>query len=67
MAPKNAPTYVDKSQLKKKTDGPEPERYECAVCGFVYDEAKEGQAYEELPEDWSCPICGAEKEDFFKQ
>lgn len=39
-------------------------RYECTVCGFIYDEEKEGKKWEELPDDWVCPACGAGKSSF---
>lgn len=39
-------------------------RYECSVCGFIYDEEKEGKKWEELPDDWVCPVCGAGKSSF---
>ncbi len=39
-------------------------RYVCHVCGYVYDEAKEQIPFEELPESWKCPLCGALKSDF---
>lgn len=47
-------------------------RYVCTVCGFVYDEAKgmpdagiaPGTTWEQLPENWVCPICGAPKSVF---
>lgn len=39
-------------------------KYKCDVCGYVYDEAVEEVAFDELPEDWTCPVCGAGKEDF---
>ena len=50
-------------------------KYVCSVCGFVYDEAKGipesgialGSRWEDLPEDWVCPICGATKAEFEKQ
>jgi rubredoxin len=50
-------------------------KYACSVCGFVYDEAKgipeagiaPGTTWEELPEDWVCPLCGAAKSEFEKQ
>lgn len=50
-------------------------KYVCSVCGFVYDEAKgipdagiaPGSRWEDLPEDWVCPICGATKAEFEKQ
>ena len=47
-------------------------RYVCSLCGYVYDEAegapgsgvKPGTAFEDLPEDWVCPLCGAPREEF---
>jgi len=39
-------------------------KYRCSICGYVYDEAKEGVAFAELPEDWQCPLCGAPKSAF---
>lgn len=39
-------------------------RYECSVCGFIYDEEKEGKKWEELPGDWVCPVCGADQSSF---
>ncbi|HOP54487.1 MAG TPA: rubredoxin [Bacillota bacterium] len=47
-------------------------KYVCSVCGFEYDEAigipeagiAPGTKWEDLPEDWVCPVCGAEKSDF---
>ena len=47
-------------------------KYICDVCGYVYDPAKgapenginPGTAFEDLPEDWVCPLCGVGKEDF---
>jgi rubredoxin len=36
-------------------------RYECTVCGYIYDEEKEGTPWNRLPEDWVCPLCGSEK------
>ena len=47
-------------------------KYECSVCGYIYDPAQgyeasdiePGTAFEELPDDWVCPICGASKEEF---
>ncbi|MEG0258210.1 MAG: rubredoxin [Christensenella sp.] len=39
-------------------------KFVCAVCGYVYDEAKEKLKWEELSDDWKCPICGAVKSDF---
>lgn len=50
-------------------------KYVCSVCGYIYDEAQgipeagiaPGTAWEDLPEDWTCPLCGAAKSEFVKQ
>jgi len=39
-------------------------RYQCSVCGFVYDEEKEGNRWGDLPDDWTCPVCGAARSKF---
>lgn len=47
-------------------------KWQCVVCGFIYDEAEgwpddgiqPGTAWEDVPEDWECPDCGVGKEDF---
>lgn len=47
-------------------------KWYCIMCGHVYDEAlgdlqtgiPPGTRFEDLPEDWVCPDCGAIKEDF---
>lgn len=49
-------------------------KYECTVCGFVYDEAigdpdngiAPGTKWEDLPQDYTCPLCGVGKENFEK-
>ena len=49
--------------------------YVCQICGYVYDPAvgdeergiPPGTPFEKLPDDWTCPICGASKEDFEKE
>jgi flavin reductase (DIM6/NTAB) family NADH-FMN oxidoreductase RutF/rubredoxin len=66
VAPKNAPTYIDKSKLDKKPTEEEYAKYECSACGYIYDEEKEGTRFENLPDDWTCPLCGSEKDDFVK-
>ena len=51
------------------------DRYVCSVCGYIYDPAngdpdsgiKAVTRFEDLPEDWSCPICGATKDKFEKE
>ena len=42
-------------------------KYICNVCQYVYDEEAEGKKFNELPEDWTCPMCGAGKEHFHKE
>jgi rubredoxin len=47
-------------------------KYKCTVCGYVYDPAfgdpengiEQGIAFEDLPDDWTCPDCGVEKDMF---
>lgn len=39
-------------------------KYVCKLCGYVYDEVEEGVKFEDLPEDWVCPLCGVGKEEF---
>lgn len=47
-------------------------QYMCVICGFIYDEAKgwpddniaSGTKWEDVPDDWICPECGATKQDF---
>ena len=38
----------------------------CSVCGYKYEGASEKIPFEELSEDWHCPICNAEKSEFTK-
>jgi glutamate synthase domain-containing protein 2/rubredoxin len=39
-------------------------KYVCSVCNYVYDEDAEGVPFDELPDDWTCPVCTAGKEFF---
>jgi thiamine pyrophosphate-dependent acetolactate synthase large subunit-like protein/rubredoxin len=39
-------------------------KYRCTVCNYVYNEAKEGKKFSELPKEWVCPVCGAPKTAF---
>jgi glutamate synthase domain-containing protein 2 len=38
--------------------------YRCEVCDYLYDEAAEGTKWEDLPDDWVCPVCGTSKSEF---
>ena len=46
--------------------GEQMSKYICNTCGFTFDEEKEGSLWEDLPEDWMCPICGSAKSIFDK-
>lgn len=41
-------------------------KYKCKICGYIYDEEKEGKKFEELPDTWTCPRCGVPKNMFAK-
>ena len=51
------------------------DKYVCQVCGYVYDPSEgdsengiePGTKFEDLPDDWTCPVCGASKDDFEKE
>lgn len=36
-------------------------KYRCKICGYIYDETKEKVKFNDLPDDWTCPLCGAPK------
>ena len=50
------------------------DKYRCVVCNYIYDPAEgdpdagvaSGTVFEDLPEDWVCPLCGADKSNFEK-
>ena len=67
ISPKIAPTYIDVSKLELKVqEEADLKKYKCTICGYIYDEAKEEVKFKDLPEDWTCPLCGAEKTDFIE-
>ncbi|HWT74623.1 MAG TPA: rubredoxin [Mobilitalea sp.] len=47
-------------------------KYECSACGYIYDEAlgdpdsgiAPGTKWEDIPDDWVCPVCGVGKDSF---
>jgi len=51
------------------------DKWECTVCGYIYDPKNgdpehnipAGTAFEQLPENWICPVCGAPKSQFVKK
>lgn len=74
VSPKTAPTYSDMIDNKKE-DVKKMDKYVCTVCGYVYDPEKgdpdggiaPGTKFEDIPDDWVCPVCGVSKEDFEKE
>jgi flavin reductase (DIM6/NTAB) family NADH-FMN oxidoreductase RutF/rubredoxin len=70
--PPAAPTFIQ--QPKEKEGNKTISKYECSVCGYTYDPAvgdpdggiAPGTAFEDIPEDWVCPVCGAAKSEFKK-
>ncbi len=74
--PKAAATYVAEEKVaeKKKEASGKMAKYKCTVCGYVYDPEngdpdggiKPGTPFEDLPDDWVCPVCGAAKSEFEK-
>jgi len=65
-APKNAPTYIDKSKLEAVKASAKFKKYRCMCCGYIYDEEKENVKFTELPDKWVCPVCGSVKSDFIE-
>ena len=69
--PSSAPTYL---KTETAQEGKRMDKYRCTVCGYIYDPengdpdsgVKPETSFEELPESWVCPICGATKDQFEK-
>lgn len=48
------------------------QKYQCVVCGYIYDPEQgdpdsgiePGTAFDDIPDDWACPVCGATKSQF---
>lgn len=74
LSPENAPTYTDKSKLAQTEVIAEEslKKYQCLICGYIYDPAEgdapknipPGTSFEDIPDDWLCPICGVGKSEF---
>ncbi len=41
-------------------------KYKCNICGYIYDESNESKVFNDLPDNWNCPICSAAKNQFIK-
>jgi len=74
-SPKNAPTYQKETPPPTAPPADRATRYRCTVCGYLYDPEKgdpdggiaPGTRFENLPAGWTCPVCGAQKDQFEKQ
>ena len=74
--PKAAATYIEEKKIEKapKEATSQMAKYRCTVCGYIYDPEKgdpdsgikPGTAFEDIPDDWVCPVCGAAKDQFEK-
>ena len=70
VTPKAAPTYTK----EESKEGTKMTKYRCAVCGYIYDPETgdpdsgipPGTPFEQLPNDWICPVCGVSKDQFEK-
>jgi len=68
--PKTAPSYIE----ERPEASPAKDKYRCTVCGWIYDPdigdpdggIAAGTPFEQVPDDWTCPVCGAAKSDFEK-
>ena len=76
ISPKNAPTYIKEhdeiKEPKPASSGKKKQLYQCTVCGLIYDPEEgdpdsgiaPGTAFEDIPDNWTCPVCGVTKNDF---
>jgi len=71
--PKTAATYINIEPKQQTSQGARKmKKYKCIMCGYIYDPTagdpdngvKPGTAFENLPDDWVCPECGAGKDQF---
>ncbi len=67
--PELAKLLCERSSRRQQLD-----KYECEICGYIYDpklgdpdnNVPPGTPFANLPAGWTCPTCGASKEDFKK-
>lgn len=72
--PSSAPTFI-KGEAPKRAEGGIMGKYRCVICNYIYDPAlgdpgggiKPGTPFEKLPDNWVCPVCGADKSQFVKE
>lgn len=69
--PPSAPTYK-KEETVIPSSGQEKQKYQCSICGYIYDPEigdpdggiQPGTDFNDIPGDWVCPICGVNKDKF---
>lgn len=75
--PAASPTHIsagkeEQSNNDKRKGDKSVQKYRCLICGYEYDPAigdpdsdvAPGTAFEDIPEDWVCPVCGVSKDQF---
>ncbi len=71
-SPKTAPTYIETKIQDNNKGENNMKKYRCSVCGYIYDPKngdpengiKPQTKFEDLPDDWVCPVCGVGKDQF---
>ena len=66
--PETAPSYIKENKEEKS----KMVKYRCTICSYIYDPelgdtdggVNPGTPFEEIPDDWMCPVCGAAKSEF---
>jgi len=66
------PSYNQKNSIPRKKKMTDNNKWVCISCGYIYDPAvgdssqgiAGGTAFEDIPEQWKCPICYADKDHF---
>lgn len=70
--PETAPTFIKGEAMERRDNS--VQKYRCRICGYIYDPAigdpdggiKPGTRFEDIPDSWVCPVCGANKSEFLK-
>ena len=61
FAPEDSPLFIEPGEYKPVKDG---DSYICSVCGYIYDDPN--FYFEELPDDWQCPVCKMSKKAYIR-
>ncbi len=71
--PETAPTFIKSEAAEKRGD--KMQKYRCTICGYINDPSvgdpdggvQPGTAFDDIPDSWVCPVCGAAKSEFVKE